>query len=289
VQNAPSAAQTLAEVERSLSRYPRVVLCHILRCQGSTPGKIGWKLLVHPDDTTYGNLGGGAFEALVGRDARALLQRRDAEPEIRRYYLTEDAVRGTPTGMVCGGFSEVFLEVLKAEPLLLICGGGPVAQALATQASHLGLGLAIAEDRPPFRRAGLFPEGAALIAVDRDYAGDFLKPFLDRDLFVAVVTRCWETDVAALAGVLRQSPRHLQYVGLMGSRRKVERVRAELERRGHDLDSSRLHAPIGLPIGGDTPAEIAVSILAEIVQVRHQSASADVATEREAAHARDRT
>lgn len=266
---APTSAQTLGEVERSLAHYRRVVLCHILRCRGSTPGKPGWKLVVRPDGTSFGNLGGGAFEALVVRDARALLERDGEETETRRYYLTEDAVTGTPTGMVCGGFSEVFLELLKAEPTLLICGGGPVGQALAAQASHLGFDLAVAEDRAAFRRSELFPEGTRVVAVDRDYNGDFLEPFQDHDLLAAVVTRCWETDAAALAGILRQAPAHLQYLGLMGSRRKIERVRAEVAGRGLDLRRFRLHAPIGLPIGGDTPAEIALSILAEIVRLRH--------------------
>lgn len=270
---APSSTQTLSEVAQSLAHYRRIVLCHILRCRGSTPGRPGWKLLVRPDGSSYGNLGGGAFEALVIRDARALLARDENETETRRYYLTEDAVTGTATGMVCGGFSEVFLEVLKAQPMLVICGGGPVGQAVAAQASHLGFELAVAEDRAVFRRPELFPEGTRVIAVDRDYSGPFLEPFQDHDLLVAVVTRCWETDAAALAGILRQGPPHLQYLGLMGSKRKIERVRGEIARRGLDLAAVPLHAPIGLPIGGDTPAEIALSILAEIVQLRHQKPS----------------
>ena len=105
----------------------------------------------------------------------------------------------------------------------------------------------------------------------RDYEEDFLAPFLQRDLYVAVVSRCWETDTAALLAILRQEPPRLRYLGLMGSRRKIARVRDEVAARGADLRRHVLHAPIGLPIGGDSPGEIAISILAEIIQTQYGS------------------
>ncbi len=105
--------------------------------------------------------------------------------------------------------------------------------------------------------------------VGRSYAEPFLEPVRSRDLYIAVVTRCWETDTAALAGILRQDPPALRYLGLMGSRRKVARVRSEVEALGFDLSKQDLKAPIGLPIGGDTPGEIAISILAEVIRTRY--------------------
>jgi xanthine dehydrogenase accessory factor len=97
----------------------------------------------------------------------------------------------------------------------------------------------------------------------------------NRELYVAVVTRCWETDTTALAAVLRRIPSGLRYLGLMGSRRKVARVREELAALGFDLCGVRLRAPIGLPIGGDSPGEIAISILAEIIGTRHEKVEDD--------------
>ena len=85
---------------------------------------------------------------------------------------------------------------------------------------------------------------------------------------MAVVTRCWETDVAAFKAILRQSPPGLRYLGLMGSRRKVKRVKEEVEKAGFDLADLPLRAPVGLPIGGDSPGEIAIGVLAEIIQQR---------------------
>ena len=269
--------EVLTETERSLQSQGRVVLCQIVRAEGSTPGKTGWKLLARPDGTFFGNLGGGAFEALVKADALEKLRAGKGvdSSEVKRYYLTEEATRGEPTGMVCGGMAEVFLEVLVAAPVLAICGAGPVGQALAKAAVLAGFECLVADDRPEFRQPGLFPPGVRFTEVDRDYrgdGGDFLATVRSRELYVAVVSRCWETDTAALAAVLRDLPPGVRYVGLMGSRRKVARVREELAAQGFDLSDVRLRAPIGLPIGGDSPGEIAISILAEVIGTRYEKA-----------------
>ena len=265
----------LGEAREAVAAGERVGLCQIVRTEGSTPGKAGWKLLVRRDGATLGNLGGGAFEALVRDDVLRLLASETPEPEVKRYYFTEDSVRGEATGMVCGGLAEVFLEVLGAPPLLAICGGGPVGQALAAAGSLGGFELLVAEDRDEFARAELFPPGTAIARVDRHFAGDFLPG--GRDLYVAIVSRCWETDVAALAAVLRQAPANLRYLGLMGSRRKIERVKSEVEKKGFALDGLPLAAPIGLPLGGTSPGEIAIAILAEIIQQRRAVAARSAA------------
>jgi xanthine dehydrogenase accessory factor len=266
-------AEVLGEAERALQSQGGVVLCQIVRTEGSTPGKAGWKLLVRPDGTVFGNLGGGAFEALVKADAAAKLASENGAsgpaPEVKRYYFTEESVKGEPTGMVCGGMAEVFLEVMRAAPVLAVCGGGPVGQALAQAGVLAGFECLVADDRPEFRDPALFPPGTRFAEVGREYREDFLAADRRRELYLAVVTRCWETDTAALASVLRQAPEGLRYLGLMGSRRKVARVRQEVEALGFDLASVNLRAPIGLPIGGDTPGEIAISILAEVIGRRH--------------------
>lgn len=249
-----------------------MVLCQIIRSEGSTPGKPGWKLLAKPDGSAFGNLGGGAFEAMVTADALGKLTQTVPVSEVKRYYFTEEAVafKGEPTGMVCGGMAEVFLEVMVAPPVLVICGGGPVGQALARAGALAGFELLVADDRAEFRDPGLFPAGTRLAAVSREYEEPFLAGVAHRDLYVAVVTRCWETDTAALTAVLRNELPRLCYLGLMGSRRKIARVRAEVAARGGELDRYVLHAPIGLPIGGDSPGEIAIAILAEIIATRYE-------------------
>lgn len=266
---APSVAEVLAEVPKALEDCARVALCQIVRVQGSTPGKTGWKMLVRRDGTTFGNLGGGSFEAMVQRDASRILE-TSSPSTVERYYLTEEAVKGQTTGMVCGGMVEVLLEILAARPFLAICGGGPVGQALARQAAACDFEIAVADDREEFRQPTLFPDGTHCLEVSRGYDEDFLAEWQHRELFVAVVSRCWETDLAATASVLRSRPAGLRYLGLMGSRRKVARVTSELEARSCDLSEVPWHAPIGLAIGGTTPAEIAVSIVAEMIKERNR-------------------
>jgi len=121
------------------------------------------------------------------------------------------------------------------------------------------------------------PSGTFDLELPADYTQDFLSPLAHRDLYVAVVSRCWETDTAALAAVLRQAPESLRYLGLMGSRRKIARVRGELAARNLDLSALgvELHAPIGLPLGGDSPGEIAISILAEVIGKRYEKSVVD--------------
>lgn len=283
----------LRAAERAVHEDGRAVLCQVVRAEGSTPGKVGWKLLVRRDGSACGNLGGGAFEAMVQSDATekvgaqvgAQVGTAGAGSELKRYYLTEQAVHGEATGMVCGGMMEVLLEVLVAPPLAVVCGGGPVGQAVAKAATLAGFECLVADDRPPFVQPTLFPAGTATVAVERDYAGDFLAAVAGRELYVAIVSRCWETDAAALAAVLRQAPPSLAYLGLMGSRRKVARVRREVEARGLPLAGVELHAPIGLPLGGDTPGEIAISVVAQMIRVRSQRRERrDMAT-REPVHA----
>lgn len=276
---ASSPIDVLRRAQETVARRGRVALAQIVRVEGSTAGKTGWKLLVDPDGGTEGNLGGGAFEAMVIADARARLAASDRDGpgafggEIKRYYMTEEAAKGQPTGMVCGGLAEVYLEVIEAPPLALIYGGGPVGQALARGAELAGFDLMVLDDRPDFRRPELFPEAATIPEVDRRFepaAGtDALEPIAGRALYAAVVTRCWETDVAAIASLLRKAPERLDYLGLMGSRRKIDRVKDELAAMSLSLDGVDLHAPIGLPIGGDSPGEIAIGILAEMIQSRY--------------------
>jgi len=274
----PTDGEVLLEAERALRHYGRVALCQLVRTEGSTPGKSGWKLVVRVDGTTAGNLGGGAFEAMVKKDASEKLTEADPVAEVRRYYLTEEAVRGEPTGMVCGGLAEVFMEVLTAPPVIVVCGGGPVGQALAANSLLCGFEVLVVDDRDEFRRPELFAPEVRIAEVSQGFESDFLGADSQRELYVAIVSRCWETDLAALASVLRQDPSRLRYLGLMGSARKIDHVKVELDKQGLSLAGVDLRAPIGLSIGGDTPSEIAVSILAEMIQVRSTDRSAPAVT-----------
>jgi len=251
----------------SIAHSERVALCQIVRVEGATAGRLGWKLAVPATGSAIGNLGGGAFEAMVVRDARLRLTESLPKCEVKRYYFTEESTRGEATGMVCGGMAEVMIEVVGARPQLVVCGGGPVGQAIVRAAELCDFDTLVVDDREEFRDADLFPADTVTRAVGREYGEDFLSDVLDRELWVAFVTRCWETDLAALRAVLRQAPSRLCYLGMMGSQRKVTRVKGELSGEVLPVD---LHAPIGHRIGGETPGEIAISVLAEMIEIRRR-------------------
>ncbi len=241
----------------------RAVLATLVRSTGSTPRRTGARMLVRADGTSSGTIGGGAFEALVVQDALDLLGERDPAPAVKRYTFSErgeDAI-----GMACGGTAEVLLEVVGPPARLVVLGAGHVGLALARLAAPVGFEPEIVDDREEAcaaaRRAGV----GRVFHCDRQWQEGV--PALDPSCYVVVVTRCHATDRLALRHAIGRA---LPYVGLIGSRRKRAVVFRQLAEDGATpADLEPIRCPIGLPIGAETPEEIAVSILAEMIQTRH--------------------
>ncbi|MDQ6893462.1 MAG: XdhC/CoxI family protein [Acidobacteriota bacterium] len=260
----------------ALETRGRLALATVVETRGSGPSRVGRRFVVFEDGTFSGTVGGGPFEALVVADAAALF-RGDGPGQFLKWYdfFEREISSGEPremTNMICGGSARVFVELLKAAPALLIFGGGHVGLALARLALPLGYDVTIADDREEYARPGRFPADARVVRTGRDYGlpADALPA--GRDRYVAVVSRCWETDLAALKPWVAADAPDARYVGLIGSERKVRGVFERL--RGEGIPEERLrrvHAPIGAPIGAVTPEEIAVSILAEMTAVRREA------------------
>ncbi len=247
-----------------LDRGRRAVLVTVVRSSGSTPRSAGARMLVRSDGTSVGTIGGGAFEAVAQADARDLLARGVGRTAIRRYTFTE---RGeNALGMACGGTAEILLEVVEAGELLVIFGAGHVGCALAKAAAAVGFRPALVDDRPEACEAAARLGVGEVHRCEPDWSGGV--PATDEGSYVAVVTRCHRTDRLALRHALRRPAR---YVGLIGSRRKREAIFRDLRSEDGIGDDAlrRVRCPIGLPLGGETPEEIAVSIVAELLQFRH--------------------
>ncbi|HEV8232441.1 MAG TPA: XdhC/CoxI family protein [Thermoanaerobaculia bacterium] len=254
----------------------RLALATVIETKGSGPSRIGRRFLIFDDGTFRGTIGGGPFEALVVADAGALF--RDGGPaRLLKWYdfferEIESAELREPTNMICGGSARVSIELLKAAPSLVILGGGHVGRALARTGRELGYEVLVGDDREEYARPERFPAGVRAVRTSRDYElpPDALRP--GRDRYVAVVSRCWETDLAALRPWLAADAPPARYLGLIGSARKVRGVLSRLAEDGVPAEKLRaIRAPIGLSIGAITPEEIAVSILAEVTAVRRGS------------------
>jgi xanthine dehydrogenase accessory factor len=255
----------------------RLALATVVEVKGSGPSRVGRRFLIFEDGTFSGTIGGGPFEALVVADASALFREEGSGRLLKWYDFFEREILSGPereaTNMICGGSARVFVELLKAAPSLVVLGGGHVGLALARLAPGLGYEVIVADDRKEYSRPERFPPGIAVFQTNRDYDLPPGAAPSGRDRYVAIVTRCWETDLAALRPWLSDRAPATRYVGLIGSVRKVRGVFEKL--RGEGVEEERLlrvHAPIGVAIGAVTPEEIAVSILAEMTTVRRASA-----------------
>ena len=239
----------------------RAALATVIARSGSAPQVVGARVLVLDDGTTLGTVGGGAVEAWVLRACQQVL--REGAPQRLSCHLVRDL------GMCCGGTMEFFVEHLEPTARLVIVGAGHVAQALAPMARTAGWEVAVVDDREELLDHPAFA-GCRVHGADVDEITAAL-PDLHAGDHVLIVTRDHARDERALAALLG---RPLAYLGMIGSRRKVHTVLRRVldRRRALELpppELAHVRAPVGLDLGGRTPGEIAVSILAELVAVRH--------------------
>ncbi len=235
-----------------------IALATVVRAEGSTPRSAGAQMIVWHSGRTLGTVGGGALEAQVVTDSLAALATGESS-------LHEYSLHGEEPGSlgVCGGRAQVFIHVLQPRERVLIVGAGHVAQPLAQVAAAAGFQVLVVDDRPEFLSGERFP-GARTQVVSFSDLGATLR--LDQRTHAIIVTRSHAHDEEALLQLLDQP---LAYLGVMGSRHKVRHLFQRLREAGHSEEAlARVHAPIGLDIGAETPAEIAVSIVAELLQER---------------------
>lgn len=248
-------------VGEALQRGESAALVTIIRTQGSTPQRVGAKMVVFADGRIVGTIGGGCYENDAFWKARQTLRTR--KPEVVRYELSDDIAE--ESGLICGGQMEVYIEPVEAAPQLYLVGAGHVAYHLARAASTVGFHVHVLDDREKFASAERFPD-AVEIAVDA--IPDWLeKTTFPPNAYVVILTRGHRYDLEALRALV---PRELRYLGLIGSRAKVARLYEALRDEGLSAEQMQVvHAPVGLAIGAVTPQEIAVSILAELIAVKY--------------------
>jgi len=221
------------------------VLVTLAEAVGSTPQDAGTKMLVDASGLRFGTVGGGKVEAKAIAAAQALL----ADPAARPCTLVEWNLK-RDVGMTCGGTVTLLFEAYHVRPWrVVVYGAGPVGQAL-----------------------GRLPDSPRLEKIRLDAPRDHV-PRLTADDFVVCMTMGHATDLPMLEAIFRAGLEPA-YLGVIGSRAKREVLRKELEAAGVPAAAiTRLRCPIGLPVGGNQPGEIAVSVAAEILQVRDEAAA----------------
>lgn len=207
--------------------------------------QVGERLLLHPDGSTSGRLLDPALDARVRADLADTLAR--GRSSLRRYRDTRGEI-------------EVFCEYLAPQHRLVIFGAGHDAQPLVHMAKLLDWHVTVIDGRVHFARAERFAEADAVLPVDS--AAPYALHHLSDGALVAVMSHSYSQDRHWLGGVLRGNP---LYIGQLGPRERTERLLGEIAAQGGELRAlERLHYPIGLDIGGDTPESVATAILAEM-------------------------
>jgi len=253
--------EVFAAVADALERGEPAALVTIVSTTGSTPQRVGAKMLVFGDGRMVGTIGGGCYENdAFGKAREAILSRR---PQLVHYELDDDFAQ--ETGLICGGQMSVYIEPIEPSPELYVIGAGHVGFHLANLAHEVGFRVHVVDDREKFANRERFPNATEVLTEN-------IPEWLDRTrlaphAYVVVVTRGHTNDLDAMRAL---APRELRYLGLIGSRAKVARIYEQLQTEAMPASLlEQVHAPIGLDIGAVTPQEIAVSILAELIAVKH--------------------
>lgn len=248
-----------AEILRAYDENRPVALCTVIRARGSVPRHEAAKMLVHPDGRIQGTVGGGELEARVIREALEAMQ--EGRPRLIRYTLS-DPRQGDPG--VCGGEVEVFVEPLLPPPTVLILGAGHVGRAVAHLAKWLGFRVLVSDDRAELCTPEGIPEADGFLIGPPEAV--LPSAPIHAQTYIVLATRNHPLDVRILPLIL-DSP--APYIGVIGSRRRWLLTAKALLEQGIPMERlARVRSPVGLELNAETPEEIAVSIMAEIIALR---------------------
>ena len=249
------------EALRLLEAHEAFVRATVVKTVGSVPGKSGTSMIVRADGSTAGTVGGAQLEEEVKRLARTAFERKQGD----LHHFDLQAWKPGGLSSLCGGSVEVAIEYVGARPNLLLWGGGHVAHALAQLLPTLEYDYSVADDRPEWVGTERFPTAERREVVEPTRLFEVFNPASFTHLYLLGYDALKDLEVLALA--IERFP---NAIGLIASASKREHMFATLRGRGVSREAlERVRSPVGLPLGAETPAEIAVSVVAEIVRELH--------------------
>lgn len=241
-------------------RQSGAVIVHVVSAESDSVTTLVDKVVVNGRGETAGAFPPAIHTAAVNAARDALAKGRS-----RIYSLRASDSGGEVVG-IQGGDVDIFAEVLKSPSALVIAGAGHIAQPLAVVGKLLGFTVTVIDDRPEFANQPRFPDVDAIKVTE--FVAGLESTRIDSETFVVLVTRGHAHDLACLRFVLLTD---VAYVGMIGSKMRIRTVMRALRKEGFPEDQlRRVYAPVGIDIGSHTPAEIAVAIAAEIVDVYRQ-------------------
>jgi xanthine dehydrogenase accessory factor len=246
-------------IREILQQGGKAALATVIHTQGSVPRRAGSKMLVFPDGRIEGTVGGGELENRVRAESLGVLA--DSRTRVLHYSLN-DLGEGDPG--VCGGEVDVFVEPIQPSPTILIVGGGHVGKALGHLAHWLGFRVVVSDDRPEFATVEANPDADEVVLCPMAEIPGRVR--INPSTYIMLTTRGISTDVSGLP-VLMDTP--AAYLGVIGSRRRWELCVKELKEMGVPQEKiDRVTSPMGLELNAETPEEIALSMMAEIILLR---------------------
>lgn len=251
-----SIYQALSDLEKN---NDSAALCTVVKSEGSTPRHVGSKMLVYPDGKFIGTVGGGELESRVLQVGLESLTNGIAQ---YLSYTMADPSRGDPG--VCGGTVEVFVEPILPPATVVVIGAGHVGKAVVHLAKWLGFRVAVSDDRPEFCNPESVPGGDGYYPVPMAQLPEQLH--ITNRTYIVITSRGSGVDVQGLPNLLESEA---AYIGVIGSRRRWLTTAKALKEQGvSDEKLARVHSPMGLELNAETPEEIAVSILAEVLMLK---------------------
>ncbi len=236
-------------------------LCTIIQSTGSTPRHTGSKMIVYPDGRISGSVGGGLIENQVIEEALKSIQEGKSR---KTAYDLVDPARGDVG--VCGGHVEVYIEPIAKKPLLVVIGGGHVGKAVLHIGKWLGFRTAVSDDRPEFCTSEANPDADQFFVGPMEDLVNHLE--INRDSYLVLTTRGYDVDIKGIPSLLEKDP---AFIGVIGSKRRWIVTRKGLLAQGISEEKiTEIRSPLGLELNAETPEEIAISIMAEVIMVRNE-------------------
>lgn len=251
--------ELLTIIKNELMEDKKICYAFIIKREGSSPRGIGTSMVIKENGEFFGTVGGGKVEFATIAAAKQCIKEETSKTISLDIYFEENGEK------TCTGKVEIFIKIYMPQKKLIIAGAGNVAYCLYKFADLSGFSVYVFDDREDLLTKERYPKAAKLIY---GKISDTIKSYdLDKNSFVVITSGSTKSDENILKEVITKNT---AYVGMLGSKNKISTIMDNLLRQNIDIEClKKVYAPIGIGIGGETPEEVALSILSEIVLIKN--------------------